>query len=245
MDRMESSEKVTQPLVRQYSCMTLGLNNMFQNHGTSPANACQLGSAKDQGVLRFCQKLMPSQDGNVFVNVRFVMLLQNMWISLFVLVLVNMNISDLNEIHFSCFGFIPNNQFTFPVRALGLREREMVSEIFWLKINFRLIEFWADPTQPQIPPFLVHSHPKCKMSACLISPQLQSTLRWRPTIDVAFQGGPRTHLKYSTILSSVCCSLSIYLTLSPTEYVSQSLIWEFPPVGLKMFHSSADHSILF
>ena len=152
-------------------------------------------------------------------------------------ILVDMNISDLNEIHFSCFGFIPNNQFTFPVRALGFREREMVSEIFWLKINFRLIEFWADPTQPQIPPFLVHSHPKCKKSTCLISPQLRLPLWWRPTIDVAFQGGPRTHLKYSTILSPVCCSLSISLSLS--------LIWEFPLVGLKMFHSSADHSILF
>ena len=110
---------------------------------------------------------------------------------------------------FSCFGFIPNYQFTFPARALGFREREMVSELFWLKINFRLIEFWADPTQPQIPPFLVHSHPKCKKSACLISPQLKSALWWRPTIDVAFQGGPRTHLKYFPIWSPVCCSLSI------------------------------------
>ena len=130
----------------------------------------QLMPARAQGPLISCQQLLPSQDGEVFVFVRFAMLLQNRWNSLFVL--VDMNISDLNEIHFSCFGFIPNNQFMFPVRALGFREREMVSEIFWLKINFRLIEFWADPTQPQIPPFLVHSHPKCKKSACLISPQL-------------------------------------------------------------------------
>ena len=64
MDRMESSEKVTQPLVRQYSCMTLGLNSVVQNHETSPANACQ-------GALRFCQQLLHSQGGEVFVNVRF------------------------------------------------------------------------------------------------------------------------------------------------------------------------------
>ena len=213
MGGMESFEKVTQPLLRQYSCMTLGLNSVFQNHETSPANACQ-------GALRFCQQLLPSQDGKVFVNVNFAMILQNMWL----FVLVDMTISDWNEMYFSCFGFIPNNQFTFPVGALSFREREMVSEIFWLKINFRLIEFWADPTQPQIPPFLVHSHPKCKKSACLISPQLRSPPWWRPTIDVAFQGGPRSHLKYSTILSPVCCSLSIYLSLSLSEYFSQSLI---------------------
>ena len=41
MGGMESFEKVTQPLLRQYSCMTLGLNSVFQNHETSPANACQ------------------------------------------------------------------------------------------------------------------------------------------------------------------------------------------------------------
>ena len=69
MGGMESFEKVTQPLVRQYSCMTLGLNNMIQNHETSPAKACQ-------EALRICQQLFPSKDGKVFVNVRFAMLLQ-------------------------------------------------------------------------------------------------------------------------------------------------------------------------
>ena len=71
MDGMESSQIITQPLVRQNSCMTLGLNSVFQNHETSPANACQ-------GPLRFCQQLLPSQDGKVFVNVNFAMILQNM-----------------------------------------------------------------------------------------------------------------------------------------------------------------------
>ena len=165
-------------------------------------------------VLRCSSKICKTQF--VLVERRWINWVYQMWMNMY----------------FSCFGFTPNYQFTFPVRALGFREREMVSEIFWLKINFRLIEFWADPTQPQIPPFLVHSHPKCKMSSCLISPQLQSPLRWRPTIDVAFQGGPRSHLKYSTILSPVCCSLSIYLSLSLSEYFSQSLIWEFPSVSV-------------
>ena len=68
MGGMESSEKVTQPLLRQYSCMTLGLNSVDQNHETSPANACQ---GPFQGALRFCQQLLHSQGGEVFVNVRF------------------------------------------------------------------------------------------------------------------------------------------------------------------------------
>ena len=167
------------------------------------------------------------------------MILQNMWYPLFVL--VDMNISDLNEIHFSCFDFIPNNQFTFPVRALGFREREMVSELFWLKINFRLIEFWADPTQPQIPPFLVHSHPKCKKSACLISPQLRSPLTVVKAHHRCRISGRTPNS--SQILHNIVTSMLLFehLSLSLSEYSSQSLIW----VGLKMFHSSADHSILF
>ena len=68
---MESFEKVTQPRLRQYSCMTLGLNSVFQNHETSPAIACQ-------GALRFCQQLLPSQAGKVFVYVNFAMIFQNM-----------------------------------------------------------------------------------------------------------------------------------------------------------------------
>ena len=84
MDGMESSQIITQPLVRQNSCMTLGLTSVFQNHETSPAKACQ-------GALRFCQQLLPSQAGKVFVNINFAMILQNMWYPLFVL--VDMNIS--------------------------------------------------------------------------------------------------------------------------------------------------------
>ena len=102
MGRTESSEKVTQPLLRQYSCMTLGLNSVVQNHETSPANACQ-------GALRFCQQLFPSKDGKVFVNVRFAMLLQNLWNSvcfggeeMFKLI-----ISDVNEYVFLVFWFHP------------------------------------------------------------------------------------------------------------------------------------------
>ena len=147
-------------------------------------------------VLRCSSKFCETQF--VLVERRWINWIYQMWMNMY----------------FSCFGFTPNYQFTFPARALGFREREMVSEIFWLKINFRLIEFWADPTQPQIPPFLVHSHPKCKKSACLISPQLRSPPWWRPTIDVAFQGGPWAHLEYSTILLPVCCSLSLSISLN-------------------------------
>ena len=131
--------------------------------------------------------------------------------------------------YFSCFGFTPNYQFTFPARALGFREREMVSEIFWLKINFRLIEFWADPTQPQIPPFLVHSHPKCKKSACLISPQLRSPLTVVKAHHRCRISG-RTPIS-SQILHNIVTSMLLfeYLSLSLALSISLNLLFENLP----------------